>query len=101
MNDFYRKLEEANSTGVSPRVIESAQGPYLTIDGVKKLNFCSSHYLGFTESQRVKDATIAAIKKYGIGTGYRTLAGTHAIHLELEEAIAKFKGTEGSVVFTS
>lgn len=101
MDDFYKKLEEANSSGVSPRIIESGQGPYLTIDGVKKLNFCSSHYLGFTESQRIKDATKTAIDKYGVGTGYRTLAGTHTLHLDLEKAISDFKGTDGSVVFTS
>ena len=101
VKDFYKKLEEVVSSGSLPRIIESAQGPYLTINGVKKLNFCSSHYLGFTESKRIKDATIEAVKKYGIGTGYRTLAGTHTIHLELEEAIAKFKGTEDAVIFTS
>lgn len=101
IKDYYKKIEEASLGGVSPRVIESGQGPYLTIDGVKKLNFCSSHYLGFTQEQRIKDAVIKAVKKYGIGTGYRTLAGTHVIHLELEEAIAKFKGTEGAIVFTS
>jgi len=99
--DFYNKIEEAIKGGVSPRIIESGQGPYLTIDGVKKLNFCSSHYLGFTENQRIRDAVKNAVDEYGIGTGYRTLAGTHTIHLQLEEAIAKFKGTEGAVVFTS
>lgn len=98
---FYKKIEESIVGGISPKIIESGQGPYLTIDGVKKLNFCSSHYLGFTEEQRIRDAVKAAVQKYGIGTGYRTLAGTHVIHLELEEAIAKFKGTEGVVVFTS
>ena len=98
---FYKQLELLVSKGVSPRVIESGQGPYLTIDGVKKLNFCSSHYLGFTEDKRVRKATIKAVEKYGIGTGYRTLAGTHVIHLKLEEAIAKFKGTEAAVVFSS
>lgn len=100
-DNFYKKLEEANQSAASPRVIEGGQGPYLTIDGVKKLNFCSSHYLGFTENQRIKDAVKDAIDKLGIGTGYRTLAGTHKIHLELEEAIAKFKGTDGAIVFTS
>ena len=101
LKDFYQKLDAIVSSSTPPRVIESGQGPYLTIDGVRKLNFCSSHYLGFTENQRIKDATIKAIKKYGIGTGYRTLAGTHTIHLELEAAIAKFKGTDDAVVFTS
>ncbi len=101
MSDFYSILEEVVKTGNSPRIIESGQGPYLTINGIRKINFCSSHYLGFTQSQRIKDATIESIKKYGVGTGYRTLAGTHTIHLELEEAIAKFKGTDGAIVFTS
>lgn len=101
MSDFYSLLEAAAKAGTSPRIIESGQGPYLTIEGVKKLNLCSSHYLGFTENERIKEASINAIKKYGIGTGYRTLAGTHAIHLELEEAIAEFKGTDGALVFTS
>lgn len=100
-DDFYKNLEELNAGGVPPRIIESGQGPYLIIDGVKKLNFCSSHYLGFTEEKRIKDATKEAIDKFGIGTGYRTLAGTHTIHLELEKAIAEFKGTESALVFTS
>lgn len=99
--DFYKKLETELTSGKPPYVIESGQGAYLTIKGVKKLNFCSSHYLGFAEDQRLKDAVKDAVQKYGIGTGYRTLAGTHILHLQLEDAIAKFKGTESSVVFTS
>ena len=101
MSDFYKKLEEAVRLGATPRVIESGQGAYLTIEGKKKLNFCSSHYLGLAEDQRIKDAVIASVKKYGIGTGYRTLAGTHVLHLELEKQIADFKGTEAAVVFSS
>lgn len=98
---FYKQLGEEVEKGTQPRVIESGQGPYLTIKGVKKLNLCSSHYLGFTEDQRIRQATIDAVKNLGLGTGYRTLAGTHSLHLELEEAIAKFKGTEGALVFSS
>ena len=33
--------------------------------------------------------------------GYRTLAGTHALHVELEDKIAHFKGTEAAVTFSS
>lgn len=100
-NDFYQQLEEVVKAGNKPRVIESGQGAYLTIGGIKKLNFCSSHYLGLAEHPRVKKAAQDAIEKYGLGTGYRTLAGTHALHLQLEQAIAKFKGTEAAVVFSS
>jgi glycine C-acetyltransferase len=98
---FYKQLEETTNGTVSPRVIESGQGAYLTIEGVKKLNFCSSHYLGFAEHPRVKKAAQEAIGKYGLGTGYRTLAGTHILHLQLEKALAKFKGTESAVTFSS
>ncbi len=101
MDNFYKDLEEVIKTGATPRVIESGQGAYLTIDGVEKLNFCSSHYLGLAQDPRVKEAAVEAVKKYGIGTGYRTLAGTHVLHLELEKAIARFKGTEGALTFSS
>lgn len=101
MDDFYKDLEEVIKTGATPRVIQSGQGAYLTIDGVEKLNFCSSHYLGLAQDPRIKEAVNKAVSKYGIGTGYRTLAGTHTMHLELEEAIAKFKGTEAALTFSS
>ena len=101
IDDFYKFLEEAIAGGKAPFVIESGEGAYLTINGKKRLNFCSSHYLGFSEDKRLKDAIKNAVDKYGVGTGYRTLAGTHILHLELEEAIAKFKGTEAAVVFSS
>lgn len=101
MDDLYKKLDLIVKSGSTPRVIESGQGAYLTIDGVEKLNFCSSHYLGLAQNPRVKEEVIEAVKKYGIGTGYRTLAGTHVLHLELEDAIAKFKGTESALTFSS
>ncbi len=101
INDFYKNLEHSNAQGKKPYVVESGQGAYLTIDGKEKLNFCSSHYLGFAVDNRLKKAINYATSKYGVGTGYRTLAGTHTLHLELEEAIAKFKGTEAAVVFSS
>ena len=73
----------------------------LTIGGKDYLNFCSSHYLGFAEEPRLKKAAKDAIDLYGLGTGYRTLAGTHALHIELEDKIAHFKGTEAAVTFSS
>lgn len=98
---FYSNLEAAVAQGKWPHVIESGEGAYLTIKGTKKLNFCSSHYLGLAVDPRLAKAVAEAAVQYGIGTGYRTLAGTHKLHLELEAAIAKFKGTEAAVVFSS
>ncbi len=101
VDNFYQQLAEANANAKSPRVITSGQGAYLTIDGQPRLNFCSSHYLGFAVDVRLKQAAQTAIEQYGIGTGYRTLAGTHTLHLELEKAIANFKGTDAAVIFSS
>ena len=98
---FWSKLTAAQASHVRPRVVSSGQGAYLTIAGKDYLNFCSSHYLGFAEEPRLKIAAQNAIEQYGLGTGYRTLAGTHRLHVELEEAIARFKGTEAAVCFSS
>lgn len=98
---FWSKLTAAQALKTSPRVITSGQGAYLQIDGKPYLNFCSSHYLGFATHPRLKKAAQDAIELYGLGTGYRTLAGTHALHVELEEKIAQFKGTEAAVCFSS
>ncbi|MBI4089651.1 MAG: aminotransferase class I/II-fold pyridoxal phosphate-dependent enzyme [Candidatus Levybacteria bacterium] len=101
VQSYYKKLQEINKLAVSPRIIESGQGAYLTINGKELLNFCSSHYLGLAVDERLKKAVKDAVDKYGVGTGYRTLAGTHVLHIELEKAIAQLKGTEAAVVFTS
>lgn len=101
ISEFYKKITDANLNFKNPRVIDSDQGAYLEIDGINKLNLCSSHYLGFAGNQRIKEASKTAIDKYGLGTGYRTLAGTHRLHLQLEESISKFKGTEDAVSYTS
>merc|ERR1719487_240746 len=98
---FWNKLTAAQANKTLPRVINSGQGARLEIEGKQYLNFCSSHYLGFAEEPRLKKAAQDAIERYGLGTGYRTLAGTHALHVELEKKIAHFKGTEAAVCFSS
>ncbi len=98
LNTFYKKVEEESSKRKIPLVIESSEGAYLTIAGKKKLNFCSSHYLGLSTNPRIIKAAKAALTKYGTGTGYRTLAGTHTLHVQLEDALARFKNAEAAIV---
>lgn len=100
ISDFYKKVGEESAKRKTPLIIDSGEGAYLTIDGKKKLNFCSSHYLGLSVNPRVIKAAKEALEKYGIGTGYRTLAGNHKLHLELEDALAKFKKAEAAIVLT-
>ena len=101
ISSFYKFIDESIVNFKSPRLVESGQSAYLTIDGVDKLNLCSSHYLGFPQNPRIKEAIKKTIEQYGLATGYRTLAGTHVLHLELESSVAKFKGTEEALTFSS
>lgn len=100
LNTFYKKIEDEASKRKPPLVIESGEGAYLTINGKKKLNFCSSHYLGLSTEPRIIKAAKEALDLYGTGTGYRTLAGTHKLHVQLEEALARFKEAEDAIVLT-
>ncbi len=98
MDDFYKKLKQETQNAKHPVVIESSEGAYLVVAGQKKLNFCSSHYLGFAVDARIKKAAKDAIDEYGLGTGYRTIAGTNVLNVELEDRLAKFKKAEGAIV---
>ncbi len=80
--------------------IESAQDTEVYIDGKKMLMLGSNAYLGYTNDERVKQAAIEAIKKYGTGNaGSRFLNGTLDIHEKLEKRLAKFVNKEAALLF--
>ncbi len=84
------------------RLLEGAQGVRIAIDGKKVINFCSNNYLGLANDSRLKEAAIAAIKKYGLGSGAsRLVCGNMVLHQELEERIAEFEGEQKALVFNS
>jgi glycine C-acetyltransferase len=80
------------------RTIEGPNDAWVSIDGRSRLNLCSNNYLGFANDPRLTRAAIAAIEEFGIGPGaVRSIAGTMALHLELERTIARFKGREAAL----
>lgn len=84
------------------RVLGSAQDTEVVVDGKHVLNLSSNNYLGLTTHPRLKDAMIRATQEWGAGSGaVRTIAGTMAIHEELERKLAEFKHTDASLVFQS
>jgi glycine C-acetyltransferase len=84
------------------RVLEDEQDAVCTFDGRKVINIASNNYLGLTTHPKLREAAMAALKKYGVGSGaVRTVAGTMKIHMDLEEKIARFKNVEACVVFQS
>src|SRR5215470_7942598 len=97
MNELKQK-----GTHFKLRVLEDEQAPECTVDGKHVINLASNNYLGLTTHPKLREAAIAATKKYGVGSGaVRTIAGTMKIHMELEEKIARFKNVEACVVFQS
>ena len=77
-------------------------GPTTTFDHKAVVNLSSNNYLGLTTHPRLRAARLEAIEDFGVGSGsVRTIAGTMAIHMELEERLADFKKTEAAVVFQS
>lgn len=84
------------------RVLEGQQLPEACFDGHSVINLSSNNYLGLSTHRRLVDAAKQATEVFGVGSGaVRTIAGTMRIHMELEEAIARFKQVEASVVFQS
>jgi glycine C-acetyltransferase len=98
------ELEALGRSGLAAtvRTIEGPQGPWLTIDGRRVLNFCSNNYLGLANDPRLVEAAKAAIDRHGVGPGaVRPIAGTMTIHEELERRLAAFKGAEATLSFQS
>jgi glycine C-acetyltransferase len=84
------------------RVLEEEQKAHTTFDRRSVVNLSSNNYLGLTTHPKLRERALEATKRYGAGSGsVRTIAGTMAIHMELERKLAEFKKTEAVVVFQS
>ena len=101
----YTLPQEVQAQGLYPyyRPISSGQDPLVKMaDGSSVLMFGSNSYLGLSDDPRLKEAAIAAIKKYGTScSGSRFLNGTLDIHEELEEKLAKFVGKAAAVTYST
>jgi glycine C-acetyltransferase len=84
------------------RVMSAAQGPVTIVDGREVISLSSNDYLGLTHHPRLRDAALAAVSEFGVGSGaVRTIAGTMTIHEALESELAAFKGVEAVLTFQS
>ncbi len=85
-----------------PRVLETAAGPRVRMDGRDIIQLSSNNYLGLTTHPKVVEAARRAVETYGAGpAAVRTIAGTMTLHLDLEERLARFKGSGAALVFQS
>ncbi len=98
------ELQEIENAGLfkRERIIESAQGPEITVNGRQVLNFCANNYLGLSSHPKVIEAAHKAIDHRGYGmSSVRFICGTQDIHKELEEKISKFLGTDDAILYVA
>jgi glycine C-acetyltransferase len=99
------ELETIVSNGLfkKERIITSAQGAEIKVStGETVLNFCSNNYLGLSSHPEVIQAAKDTLDSHGFGmSSVRFICGTQDIHKELEERIAKFYGTEDTILYAA
>ena len=84
------------------RTLQSPSAPRAKVDGKNVLVLCSNNYLGLANHPKLKQAAIAATRKYGAGSGsVRVIAGTMDLHLKLEKVLADYRRAEASITFQS
>lgn len=102
---YQAELEEIKNAGLfkKERIITSAQGAKInTQEAGEVLNFCANNYLGLSSHPDVIKAAKEAIDTHGYGmSSVRFICGTQDIHRELEQSIAKFLGTDDSILYAA
>src|SRR6201996_5155014 len=100
----HEKLAELDAAHRRRTLVPTSRedGLWVTRGGRRLLSFSCNDYLNLTHHPKVKAAAIAAIEKYGVGSGAsRLVTGNHPLFAELESRLAKLKGTEAAIVFGS
>jgi len=102
LNQILSEIKEAGLYK-NERIIVSPQGPEIKLDtGQKVLNFCANNYLGLSADQQLIKAAKAALDDHGYGmSSVRFICGTTDLHKELERKIAKFFGTEDTILYAA
>ena len=100
----YDLPQQFMAKGVYPyfREIEGKQGTEVEMGGHEVLRFGSTAYTGLTGDERVIEAGIKAMHKYGSGcAGSRFLNGTLDLHVQLEKELAEFVGKEDAIIYST
>ena len=100
------EIEQAG-TYKHERVITTPQSAHITAGplgqgGAEVLNFCANNYLGLADHPDLIAAAHQALDERGFGmASVRFICGTQDLHIQLEEALSRFLGTEGTILFSS
>lgn len=80
----------------------AADGTVELAERGRLVNFASNDYLGLADDPLLRAAAKVAIDRYGVGAGAsRLVSGTRPTHTALEEKLARFKGKDAALTFSS
>ena len=93
---------EADGLTKRERLISSPQGGHITVQGREVLNLCANNYLGLADHPDLIAAARDEMDRRGFGmASVRFICGTQDIHRELETELARFLGTDDSILFAA
>jgi len=109
-DDLIKELVEVREAGLykEERFIHGPQGADINVEYPENapkeevINFCANNYLGLSSYPKVLEAAHKGLDERGYGmSSVRFICGTQDIHRELEQKIAKFLGTEDTILYSS
>ncbi len=84
------------------RILQSAQGAQIRVNGKEVLCLCANNYLGLANDEGLRLAAKHAIDSHGLGlASVRFICGTQDLHKTLEQKVSAFLGTEDTILYTS
>ena len=99
-----KEIADIKAAGLfkTERIIESAQGPIISVGGKEVINLCANNYLGLSSHPKIIEAAKKYIDERGYGlSSVRFICGTQDIHKELEAKISTFLGTEDTILYAA
>ncbi|WP_299665530.1 glycine C-acetyltransferase [uncultured Ruegeria sp.] len=101
VSDELRQLTDAG-LNKTERPLQGPQSARISIRSREFINLSANNYLGLANDESVIEAAKEALDRYGYGmSSVRFICGTHKLHIELEEALAKFLGKEDAILFAA
>ncbi len=104
LNNLQIKLQSLKEKNLyrQLKITDSIDAIHVKQNGKKYISFCSNDYLGLAQNKLVKNAAIAAIKKYGFGAGAsRYVTGNNSLYEKLENKLSKLKKVDNTIIFGS
>jgi len=99
------ELNAIRSAGLykEERIIVSPQSVKIQLEsGEEVLNFCANNYLGLSDHPGLIAAANQAMETKGYGmSSVRFICGTQDLHKQLEATIARFFGTEDTILYAA